>query len=104
MPDFLYVYHGGKRPETPEEGERVMAQWGAWFEGMGADVLQPGNPVGQSYTVSAAGTVADGGANPVSGYSVVRADSMEAALKHAENCPMVTDGSGSVEVTEIIEM
>ena len=30
MANYIFAYHGGKMPETPEEGERVMAAWGAW--------------------------------------------------------------------------
>lgn len=104
MPDFLFAYHGGTVPETPEEGEKAMAAWSAWFENMGAAVVQGGNPVGQSMTVSSAGVTGDGGANPVSGYTIVRAETPEAACAMAAGCPMVADGSGSVEVAPIIEM
>ena len=104
MPDYVFVYHGGKKPETPEAGEKEMAAWGAWFESIGAAIKQPGNPVGMSKTVTSGGVADDGGANPVSGYSVVSADSIDAACDMAKGCPMVTDGSGSVEVAEVIEM
>ena len=39
MPRFMFVYHGGGMPETPEEGERVMAEWNAWYESMGPAVI-----------------------------------------------------------------
>lgn len=104
MPDYVFVYHGGKKPESPEEGEKTMAEWGAWFGSIGAAIKQPGNPVGMSKTVSSGGVADDGGPNPVSGYSVVSADSIDAACDMAKGCPMVADGSGSVEVAEVIEM
>jgi hypothetical protein len=104
MAKFLLAYHGGKAPDSPEEGEKVMAAWMAWFGGMGDAVVDPGNPVGQSHTVTAKGAVADGGANPVSGYSIITAADVEAAKAVAAQCPMVVDGSGSVEVAEIVEM
>lgn len=104
MPNYLFVYHGGKTPETQEEGERVMAAWGAWYGMLGDATVDGGNPVGQSHTVSAAGHVENGGANPVSGYTIVTADSYEQACGFAAQNPMVVDGSGSVEVAEIIEM
>lgn len=104
MPEFIFAYHGGKKPETPEEGEKVMAAWGAWFENMGAALKIPGAPVGMSKTVSAGGVADDGGANPLSGYTVVNAASIDAATEMAKGCPMVVDGSGSVEVAEILEM
>lgn len=104
MPDFIFAYHGGKTPETPEEGAEVMAAWQAWFGAMGDAVVIPGNPVGQSKTVSAAGVADDGGANPLSGYTVVRAAEIGAATDMAKGCPMVVSGNGTVEVAEIIEM
>lgn len=104
MPDFIFAYHGGNKPETEEAVAREMAAWGAWFEQMGQSVVQPGNPVGMSKTVSAQGVADNGGANPLSGYTVIKADSMEAALEIAKGCPMIGDGSGTVEVAEIIEM
>lgn len=104
MPEYIFAYHGGKKPETEEEGAKVMSDWMAWFEGIGSDVVQPGNPVGMSKTVSGGGVADDGGANPVSGYSVIKASDMDAAVAVAKGCPMVKDGSGSVEVAEIMEM
>ena len=104
MTQFIFVYHGGKMPETPEEGEKVRAAWGAWFEKMGEALVQPGAPVGMSKTVSATGVTDDGGANPVSGYTVVNAADIDAATALAKDCPMVVDGSGTVEVAELMEM
>lgn len=104
MPEFIFAYHGGKIPKSPEEAEREMAAWGAWFESMGTAVVIPGNPVGQSHTVTRDSVVQDGGANPISGYTVVTADTKDAAIDLAKGCPMVKDGTGSIEVAEIHEM
>jgi len=104
MPEFIFAYHGGKMPETEEAVAKEMAAWGAWFEQMGDAVVQPGNPVGKSKTVTLQGVADDGGANPLSGYTVIRAETMEDAVAMAKGCPSVVDGSGTVEVAEIIEM
>ncbi len=104
MPKYVFAYHGGKKPESQAEGEKVMAEWGAWFETLGSAIVDPGNPVGQSMTVSSSGVSADGGANPLSGYTLVNADSLDAATEMAKGCPMVKDGSGQVEVAEAMEM
>ncbi len=103
MPQYLFVYHGGAAPQSQAEIDATMAAWGAWFQDMGSAVKIPGNPVGQSYTVSASGVAEDGGANPASGFSVVMADTVEAANEMAKSCPMVVSGTGSVEVAEIHE-
>lgn len=104
MPKFVFAYHGGKKPESEEEGAKVMADWTAWFTAMGAAVVDGGNPVGQSWTVSAKGVEETGGANPISGYTLVQAPDMVSAIKYAKGCPMVKDGSGSVEVAEAFDM
>ena len=104
MAKFLLVYHGGSMPETQEEGMKVMAEWMAWFEGMGTAVVDGGNPVGQSSTVHAGGSVTvDGGSNPASGYSLVNADSLEQAIELAKGCPIL-NANGSVEVAEAMDM
>jgi len=100
MPEFMFAYHGGRTPRTGEEIDRSMAAWGAWMEANQSAFVDPGNPVGMSKTVSAAGVADDGGANPLSGYSIVTADSIEAACEIAKSNPMVAEG-GSVEVAEI---
>ena len=104
MPQYLFIYHGGHTPTDPAEVEATMAAWGAWFQGMGPALEIPGNPVGQSYTVSGTGVVDNGGANPASGFTVVKAGSIEEATEMAGGCPMVVNGSGSVEVAEVHEI
>lgn len=103
MPKFVFVYHGGTMPETPEEGERQMQLWGAWMQGLGSDLVDGGNPVGQSRTVFADRVANDGGANPASGYTLVNASDMDDAIAKARGCPILQNG-GSVEVAEAIEM
>jgi len=104
MAKFVFIYHGGSMPETQEEGAEVMAAWEAWAGGMGEAVVDFGNPVGKSSTVHSGGKVTeDGGANPTSGYSLVRADSKEQAVEMAKGCPILLRG-GSVEVAEAMEM
>ncbi len=104
MPKFIFAYHGGHTPENEEEGQKVMAAWGAWFTGMGDAVVDGGNPVLKSKTVTRDAVTDDGGPNPLSGYTVVQAADYDGACNMAKGCPMVADGSGSVEVCEIHEI
>tara|TARA_R110002074_G_scaffold341358_1_gene511911 strand:+ start:476 stop:790 length:315 start_codon:yes stop_codon:yes gene_type:complete len=104
MSKFVFIYHGGEMPETEEEGARVMAEWEAWFGAMGAAVIDGGAPVGMSSTLHSDGSVtADGGANPTSGYSLVSADNIDAAIELARGCPILK-AKGSIEVAEAMEM
>ncbi|WP_298292349.1 YciI family protein [uncultured Litoreibacter sp.] len=106
MPNFVFAFHGGHTPEGEEEQAKMMAEWGAWYGELGPNIVDPGNPVGMSKTVSKDGVADNGGANPLSGYSVISADSIDAATELAKGCPMVKHGNGSVEVAEVhhIEM
>ena len=103
MSDYIFAYHGGNKPESPEAGAEMMAKWKAWLGGLGDAVVNPGTPLGMSKTVSAAGVTDDGGSNPLSGYSVVTAESMDAALDMAKSCPVLETG-GTIEVAEMMQM
>lgn len=103
MAKYLFVYHGGRPPETKEAQAKAMAAWGQWFGSMGKAVLNGGNPVGKSWTVKGSSVAKDGGANPVSGYSLIEAKNQEEAAGLAKGCPLLADG-GSVEVAEALDM
>lgn len=102
MPDYIFAYHGGEKPETPEAGAQVMEKWKTWLSGLGEAVVNPGTPLGISKTVSTKGIADDGGANPLSGFSIIKAASMDDALKMAKDCPHLEQGT--IEVAEMIEM
>lgn len=102
MPNYILAYHGGRKPESPEEGARLMAKWQAWVGEMGNTMVNPGTPLGKSITVSSDGVSDGGGANPMMGFSVVKADSLDAALAMAGNCPHLE--IGTIEVAEMMEM
>lgn len=105
MPKYVLTYHGGKgMPETEEEQAELMATWGAWFETIGGDLVDGGNPIGASKTVNSDGSVVDGGgANPTTGYSIINAADLDAAVTVSKGCPVLA-GEGSVEVSEAIDM
>jgi hypothetical protein len=104
MAKYLFVYHGGGRPDSKEAQEKAMAAWGQWFGSMGKAVINGGNPVGKSWTVKSNGSIAkDGGANPASGYSLIEAKDQDEAAAKAKGCPILASG-GSVEVAEALDM
>ncbi len=100
MANYLLAYHGGSMAQDPAARAKVNAAWGKWFQDLGPAVVDGGNPVAKAKTISRSGAVSDGGgSNPVSGYSVIKADSLDAAVKLAKGCPVIQSG-GSVEVAE----
>ena len=99
MANYLLAYMGGSMAETPEAQRKQMEAWGAWFGAMGEAVVDGGNPCGASKTVASNGSVKDGAAAGISGYSVIKANSLDEAAKLAKGCPVLA-GGGSVEVYE----
>ena len=104
MANYLLVYHGGgdMSTATPEEQEKTMQAWMGWFGSLGPAVVDGGNPVGRAWTIQGDGTVEGGGANPCTGYSVLKADNMDAALVMAKGCPNLASG-GTVELCETFD-
>lgn len=105
MPKYMFAYHGGGgMPETEEEGKAEMAKWMDWMGGLGDKLVDGGNPVGMSSTLTAEGLKDGGGTNPLSGWSIVEAESLEAAAEMGKGCPILDGGKGSIEIAPVVEM
>jgi hypothetical protein len=102
MSNYVFAYHGRKLPESSEEGARYIAEWKAWVGRLGHVLVNPGTPLGNSRTVTSGGISDDGGSNALSGFSIVKADSMDAALEMARKSPHLEHGT--IEVAEVKEL
>ena len=106
MGKYLFAYHGGAAPDTesPDEVQRIMGLWNAWYGELGDAIVDGGAPIMVARTVQADGSVTDGGgANPLTGYTIVTAESLDAAAAMASGCP-IRESGGSIEVAELIDM
>jgi hypothetical protein len=93
MANFVLLYGGGAMPESESERAQVMEAWGAWFGSLGGDLVDGGNPfTPQEKRIGADGSVSDGPAS-ASGYSIIKADSMDAAVAAAKRCPVLQGGA-----------
>ena len=102
MPQYVLAYHGGREPESPEEGARQMARWKAWLEDLGDAVVNPGMPMKGTKTVTAQGVEEGGGPNPIMGLTILKADSMDQALAMAKKSPFLE--MGTIEIAEALQM
>jgi len=102
MPNYILAYHPGNMPENPGHGAGLRAEWRDWVDRLGDAVVNPGTPLGKSRTVSSGGVSDDGGSNPLMGFSVVKADNIDAALAIAKACPHLK--IGTIEVAEMKQM
>lgn len=102
MSTYLLLYSGGRLPQTEEETKTVMEAWGAWLAGIG-DALVDGNPfTPNAKTLSPDGDVSDGPVGPMaSGYSLIKAGSMDEAVEMAKGCPVKLSGA-SISIFEVM--
>jgi hypothetical protein len=99
----VIVYLGGDQPSSPEEGKQHFAKYKEWLSSLGDSAVSPANPLKNTSTVNSDGTVTTGSTTSMSGFTIIEADSMEAALEIAKACPFLDIG-GSLEVSELIQM
>jgi hypothetical protein len=90
-------------PEAEQQAKMKegMAGWAAWVEKNEASIVEMGGPLGKTKRVSPQGT--EDISNMLSGYTIVRADSHEAAAKMFEKHPHFTLFPGeAVEIMPIL--
>ena len=103
MKQFVLVYLGGNQPADPEEASEHFAKYSKWLADLGDAVIVPTIPLKDTKTVSAGGTVRDGGSSLMSGFTILKAESLNDALVIAQNCPFLEIG-GSLEVSEFMQV
>ena len=103
MKQFVLVYLGGNQPSSQEEAESHYAKYFEWLSSLGDTVVIPTIPLKDTNTVSPDGTIRQGGNSAMSGFSIIKAESMESALSIAQSCPFL-EIDGSLEVSEMMEM
>jgi hypothetical protein len=103
MTDYVLLYTGGSMPETEDEQARVMQAWDAWYGQIGSALKDGGNPFTPAVkTIASNGATSDGAPGaPHTGYTIVTADSLDAATALAKGSP-VLQGGGRVTVYETL--
>jgi hypothetical protein len=96
MATFVLTFRNAASHVTDEvEG----AAWMAWFGELGSSIVDMGSQVGGTSSLGNAPTT--GGV--VTGYTIVQAADLDAAVLLAKGCPGLDHG-GAVEVGELIGM
>jgi hypothetical protein len=94
MVNYLLLYSGGSIPASETEQKAVMQAWNIWMNNLGASLVDGGNPfTPKAKTIASDGAISDGPAGLASGYSVIKANSMDEALKIAQACPVLQGGA-----------
>ncbi len=111
MSEFVYIYRGGTRPTSPEQGEQLMQKWVTWLKELGAKghVKDQGQPLDATGKVVSGKqkTITDGpyaeSKAVVGGYSLVVAKDLAHAAELSKGCPIFELG-GFVEVRPVMQM
>ena len=97
MAKYVISYRATKDYVPGREDD--MAEWAAWFQSIGEDVVDFGSPVRETIQIGECGA-----GQRLRGYSVISADDLDAALLVAQGCPGLQDTGFGVEVGAVEEM
>jgi hypothetical protein len=105
MANYVLIYSRGSMPQSEAERAASMQAWGAWYGGLGNALVDPGNPfTPKAKSIASNGTVSDAPVGTMaSGYTVIKADSLDEAVEMARNCPVLQTG-GQVSVYETFKV
>ncbi len=103
MSQYFISYLGGNQPASEEESELHYHEYKQWLASLGEAVVRPARPFRKTCSINEAGEVTQGTQTSMSGYSIIEADSMDAAIEIAKQCPFLHIG-GALEVSELIDI
>lgn len=101
MKNYVFVYYDSSNTEASEE---VAKAWGAWFGSLGDKIVDAGNPFksgGKAVEKSGVTTIEN---HPATGYTIVKAESLDEAVDLAKGCPLLGSDKGAVRVYETLPM
>lgn len=101
MKNYVFVYYDNSNAEASEE---VTKAWGEWFGKLGDKLVDAGNPFvsgGKAVEKSGVSTIEN---FPATGYSIVKAESLDQATEMAQGCPLLDSDSAAVRVYETLAM
>lgn len=115
MNNYMLLYKGGDpdwhTQTSMEEMQAAMADWEKWMTDLSEQgkLVSGGDPLHYAgKRVTPQGVVTDIAASElkelVSGYSIVKADSIEEAIELAKVCPIMDHAGIVVEVREVMAM
>lgn len=93
--NYVILYSGGSSMDSEIDQEAVLKDWDDWYTRIGLDLVDAGNPFSpRSTSITSDGRIVQGGADCApTGYVIIQAESLEAAVALAKVCPILKDGA-----------
>ena len=101
MNQYMFSYYGEPHFTNPEEGKAHMDKWRAWVQGLGAASVDRGLAVQAGSMVSKDGITEANGKGRFTGYSVVQAEDLDAAVALTQGCPHLDHEGCAIGVHEV---
>lgn len=109
MSEFTFIYRGQDTTASPEQTQKTLEKWRAWFDELeaGGQLKDHGHPLeGTGKVVIGKQTMVNDGPyaeakDVIGGFSIIEARDLAHATELAKGCPILGDG-GSVEVRPIM--
>jgi hypothetical protein len=111
MTEFVFLYRGGERPTSPEQGQQIMQKWMAWMKELGStghlkDAGQPlertGKVVQGKQKLVTDGPYAEA-KDLIGGYTLIQANDLAQAAELSKGCPIFEIG-GLVEIRPVMKL
>lgn len=108
MAKFMLLYVSPVTPEemmadvSPEDMQKMMEPWMAWFGKMGSAFVDMGTPLGHGANVTKEGSSAS--KTQIAGYSIIEAADLDAAKALVADHPQFMMPGGSIDILEILPM
>jgi hypothetical protein len=99
MPSEAMAKMMAEQPFSEQKDE--VEKWKKWMDSHDSNFLDQGNPVGKNTRIKAGGGMSV--SNEVGGYSIIAADSMDAAVELLQGSPHLEFPDSYIEVMEIVE-
>lgn len=104
MKNYVYIYNNkGGQADMPMD--EVLKAWNEWFGKLGDKLVDGGNPFNDGAKVVTKAGAKGSPSEPASGYSIVKAGSLDEAAELAKGCPLLQHvPNGEVHVYEALPM
>ncbi len=95
MTEYVLLYSGGKMPEGEAAQKAVVEAWMSWINTLGDRLVNQGNPFTPMVkSITHLGQVGNGPiGSMVTGFSIIKANSLDEATNLARGCPVLKDGA-----------
>jgi hypothetical protein len=111
MSEFVFLYRGGERQQSPQQMEQQMQKWVAWMKELGekGHIKDPGHPLDREGKVVSGKqkVITDGpyaeSKDLIGGYTLIEAKDLGHAAEISKGCPIFEFG-GLVEIRPVMKM